>query len=123
MRDPIELAPIGECRLDQVGLRRQRDRYAALGRQATAIRREPGRLTVEFDTTLDRHLLREAVRVERECCPFFQMTLGEERPELTVSVSHADHEPALDAIAYALQTPVSPRPAGREARARPPRMR
>jgi hypothetical protein len=36
------------CRLDAGGLRRQRDRYRALGRHATAVERRPRRLAAHF---------------------------------------------------------------------------
>ena len=89
-----------ECRLDVDGLRRQGDRYRALGRHATAVERGPGRLAVRFDAEVPAALLREAVEVERSCCPFFDLRPGAR--ELVVTVADAEHYPALDAIRHAL---------------------
>ena len=100
--DPVELPLIAECRLDVDGLRRQRDRYRALGRHATAIERRPGRLTVRFDERLPADLLRETVEVERGCCPFFGIEPDVPGRRLAISVSDPELEPALDAIEYAL---------------------
>jgi hypothetical protein len=47
-------------------------------------------------------LVDELVAIERECCPFFTLDWEPDRRRLTVSVSQAEHEPALDAIAFAL---------------------
>ena len=96
---------IGACRLDAGGLRRQLDRYRALGRQATALERRPQRLTVRFGPGLDAALLREAVEVERGCCPFFQIEPDPVRRRLVLSVAEPAQDPALDAIAHALGTP------------------
>ena len=44
----------------------------------------------------------ELVEVERRCCPFFAIDWDPERRRFSIGVSDAEHEPALDAIAYAL---------------------
>jgi hypothetical protein len=100
--DPLELAVIGECRLDVDGLTRQRARYRALGRHVTRAIRGPGWLAVRFDATTDLELLRRVVEVERGCCPFFEMRLDVARRELVISVSEPQQDPALDAIADSL---------------------
>jgi hypothetical protein len=51
---------------------------------------------------VDGELVEQAVAIERECCPFFALDWEAARRRLTVSVSHAEHEPALAAIAFAL---------------------
>jgi hypothetical protein len=89
-----------ECRLDADGQRRQGERYRALGRHATAVERDVGRLAIRFDADLPAGLLREAVEVERACCPFFDLRPGTH--ELVVTVADAEHDPALDAIRHAL---------------------
>jgi hypothetical protein len=94
-------APL-QCRLDVGGLQRQRERYRTLGRHATAVERAPGRLTVSFDAAVPAALLREAVEVERECCPFFDLRADTAGRELVVAVADAEHDPALDAIRHAL---------------------
>jgi hypothetical protein len=100
--EPAELPLIAECRLDVDGLRRQRDRYRALGRHAGSATRGPQQLTVRFDAGVDVGLLVDTIEVERGCCPFFQMTADVERRELIVSVPRAEQDPALDAIVSAL---------------------
>jgi hypothetical protein len=107
--DPLALPLIAECRLEPGGLRRQRDRYRALGRHVTRTEHDVGRLTVTFDLSTDLELLRYAVEVERECCPFFQIELDVARRRLGISVPES-HELALDAIAETLR---DGRPAGR----------
>jgi len=102
--EPVELPVIAECRLDVDGLRRQRDRYRALGRHAIETVRRPQRLTVRFDADVDVDLLLETVRVERACCPFFGLEPDVERRELAVTVPRPDLDPALDAIVAALAT-------------------
>jgi hypothetical protein len=47
-------------------------------------------------------VVKELVAVERRCCPFFDLSWEPEERLLSISVSRADDEPALDAIAYAL---------------------
>lgn len=95
-----DVAP-AECRLDLSALRRQRERYRTLGRHVTATARRPDRLEVQFGPGLDERLLEEALAVERECCPFFRLHYDPGRHQLSVSVDR-EHEPALEAIAYAL---------------------
>jgi hypothetical protein len=100
--DPLELPVIAECRLDLDGLRRQRDRYRALGRHVTRADRRAGHLSVHFDPSTDFELLLEVIEVERGCCPFFEMTPDLARRELVISVSDPQQDPALDAIADSL---------------------
>jgi hypothetical protein len=100
--EPRELPLIAECRLDLDGLRRQRDRYRALGRHVVATERRPRRLTVRFGAALDVDLLGETVDVERGCCPFFRLEPDAARRRLVVSVSSDEQDPALDAISDAL---------------------
>ncbi len=89
-----------ECHLDTDGLHRQGDRYRVLGRHATAVERAPRRLAIRFDAGMPEELLLEAVAVERDCCPFFDLRPGAR--ELVVTVADAEHDPALDAIRHAL---------------------
>ncbi len=96
VREPLE------CRLDAAGLRSQAERYRALARHATAVERGPGRLAVRFDAAVPVALLREAVAVERECCPFFDLRPDADDRALVVTLAAAEHDPALDAIRHAL---------------------
>ena len=84
------------------GLRSQQHRYRELGRHVTQATRGPQRLTVAFDAEVDVELLEETVRVERACCPFFAIEPSSDLRSLTIEVSDAGQDPALDAIAHAL---------------------
>jgi hypothetical protein len=51
---------------------------------------------------LDGEPVAQAIAVERECCPFFALTRLADQRRLVVAIAEAAHEPALDAIAFAL---------------------
>jgi hypothetical protein len=80
----------------------QLERYQQAGRNARLVERTPRRLVADLDRDIDVALVDEAVAVERECCPFFTLIWEREPRRLTVSVARVEHEPALDAIALAL---------------------
>ncbi len=90
------------CALDEAGLRSQLERYRQAGQNARLIERTPRSLVADLDKDVDAELVAETVSIERECCPFFTLTWEPERRRLTISVSQAAHEPAIDAIAFAL---------------------
>lgn len=90
------------CALDEAGLRLQLERYRRAGEGARLIERTPSRVVVDLDAYVDGKLIEEAVAIELECCPFFALDWEPVRRRLTVSVSHVEHAPALDAIAFAL---------------------
>jgi hypothetical protein len=99
----MELLPMApSCALDEAGLRLQLERYRRAGAGARPIERTPSRLVVDLDVHVDDELIEQALAIERECCPFFALDWEPPRRRLTVSVSHVEHEPALDAIAFAL---------------------
>jgi hypothetical protein len=98
--DLLPMAP--SCALDEAGLRLQLERYRSVGRGARVIEQSGRRLVVELDERTDCELVEEAVAIERECCPFFALDWQPAWRRLTVSVSQAEHEPALGAIAFAL---------------------
>jgi hypothetical protein len=109
---PLSIAP--SCALDEAGLSQQLQRYRRAGRQARLIERTSSRLVVELDRAVEIQLVDELVAVERECCPFFTLEWESDRRRLAVSVSELEHEPALDAIAFALDVAGSaPRTASR----------
>jgi len=95
------------CALDESGLRSQLERYRLAGRHARVIERTPRRLVADLDNSVDAELVTEAIAVERECCPFFVLTWEPDQRRLTVSASQAEHEPALDAISFALNLQAS----------------
>jgi hypothetical protein len=66
------------------------------------VHRTPRRLVVDIDRHVDPKLVDELLAIERECCPFFQLGWQRDARRLTVAVSQAEHESALDAIAFAL---------------------
>jgi hypothetical protein len=98
--DPLPMAP--SCALDEAGLHLQLERYRNVGRGARVIEQTGRRLVVELDEHTDGELVEEAVAIERDCCPFFALDWEPARRRLTVSVSQAEHEAALGAIAFAL---------------------
>jgi hypothetical protein len=98
--DPLPLAPA--CALDETGLREQQQRWARAGVGARVVDRTRRSLVVDLDVLVDPNLVEETIAVERECCPFFTMTWESHRRRLTVAVSNTHDEPALEAIAFAL---------------------
>jgi hypothetical protein len=90
------------CALDEDGLRLQYERYRSVGRGARVLERSPRRLVVQLAPGVAGTLVEEALEVERACCPFFDLHWVQQDLRLTVSVSLAEHEPALEAIAFAL---------------------
>ncbi len=96
----LPMAP--SCALDEAGLRLQLERYRRAGQDARLIEQTRRRLVVEVDELVDGKLVQEAIAIERECCPFFALDWEAGRRWLTISVSRVEHEPALEAIAFAL---------------------
>lgn len=90
------------CTLEESGLRAQLERYRQAGHNARLIERTPRRLIAELDSNVNAEVVTEALAVELECCPFFLLAWEPSRRRLTVSVSQAAHEAALDAITFAL---------------------
>ena len=102
--DPLPMAP--SCALDEAGLRRQLERYRQVGRGARLIERTQRCLVVELEERVDFGRVEEAIATERECCPFFALDWRPAARRLTISVSQVQDEPALDAIAFALDLPL-----------------
>jgi hypothetical protein len=98
--DELPIAP--SCALDEDGLRRQLGRYRAIGRRARVLDHTPRRIELELDEDVDPATVEDAIAIERDCCPFFSLAFAADERRLTVSVDRAEHEPAIDAIAYAL---------------------
>jgi hypothetical protein len=98
----VDLPMAPSCALDEVALRSQLERYRQAGRNARLIERTPSRLVADLGDDVDTELVSAALAVERECCPFFALTWEPDRRRLTVAASDAAHEPALDAIAFAM---------------------
>jgi hypothetical protein len=98
--DQPPMAP--SCALDEPGLLAQRERYRRAGRGARIVRRTRRRVVVDLGASVDTNDVDELIAVERECCPFFELQWAPELRRLSVSVSRAEHEPAIDAILHAL---------------------
>jgi hypothetical protein len=96
----LPMAP--SCALEEGALRLQLERYRRAGQGASLIDRTRRRLVVDVDECVDDRLIDELIAIEGECCPFFALAWEPDRRRLTVSVSRAEHETALDAIAFAL---------------------
>jgi hypothetical protein len=99
------------CALDEAGLSLQLERYRRAGIGAHLVDRSRRSLAVRLDRDIDTALIEETLAVERECCPFFTLHWEPDRRRLTIAVSEVEHEPALDAIAFALGLGVSARDA------------
>src|SRR5689334_9066162 len=102
-----ELSP-SACRLDATGRREQADRYRRLSESVTAMDRRDDALDVSFAAAVDVGLLREAVDVERACCPFFDLRLDDHARTLHVAVAGAHDRPALDTLAAAIRAEGDP---------------
>ena len=96
------------CSLDLDGLVAQRERYERIGENVVGVRRSPRSLSVELSQAVDVALVEEALRIERECCPFFELGFDSKTRVLTVVVSSDEHAPALEAIAFALGASTEP---------------
>ena len=90
------------CRLDEAGLQAQLARYGELGRHVDGVRRGPRLLEVDFGRGVDAELLQRAMAIERECCPFFELSYEEGSGRLSITVEDPGHDAALDAIRFAL---------------------
>jgi hypothetical protein len=97
----MELPLVPSCDLDAAGLSAQRERYRQVGDGAVVLERTQRHLVVEVDAAAV-DTATELVEVERECCPFFAIDWDPELRRLSIGVSEAEYEPALDAIAFAL---------------------
>jgi hypothetical protein len=88
--------------LDAAGFSRQRERYRVAGESARVTEHDARHLVVRVGEQVPDGVVAELVAVERECCPFFALDWNSEQRRLAVSVSAAEHEPALEAIVSAL---------------------
>jgi hypothetical protein len=103
---PLALA---SCSLDDTAMRAQRDRYRAVGRVSTVVGRDARRRVIRVGDDVPGALVEELIRVERACCPFFELGWDAADRLLTISVATDEHEPALEAIDSALgATPIAP---------------
>ena len=94
--------PPATCTLELHDLRSQAERYARAGAGGKLIERSPRRLAVRLRSGVDLDEVGKAVAIERDCCPFYEIAWDPAARELSFTVTRAEQEPALDAIAYAL---------------------
>jgi hypothetical protein len=90
------------CTLDQSAMRSQLERYRLAGQRARLLQSSGRQVTVQLDEQVDRRVIERAIAVERECCPFFTIDWRAEPRRLAISVVRSEHEPALEAIVFAL---------------------
>ena len=96
----INSAIAPSCALDADGMRRQAERYRRAGAGATLLARTPRRLALRVRPEAQAEVT-EAVAIERECCPFYEIDWDPSTGELSFAVGRAEDEPALEAIAAA----------------------
>jgi hypothetical protein len=99
--EQLPMAPAW-CALTETSLAEQLARYRNVGRDSVLLTQEPWRLVVAVGAEVPDALIDELIAVERGCCPFFELDWRQEPRRLTVSVRDAEQEPALSAIAAAL---------------------
>lgn len=93
------------CSLDADELREQLERYRAIGRLATAVEHDAGRVVARFADDPPSALIERTLQVERSCCPFFEIDYDPVTRSLAIGVDDPDRGPSLDAIAHALTDP------------------
>jgi hypothetical protein len=96
------LPMISRCALEETELDQQLERYRRIGKGARVVAHHRQTLVIEVDPSVKPELILEAIAVERQCCPYFALNWQASRRRLAVSVSTAEQQPALDAIAVAL---------------------
>jgi hypothetical protein len=97
----MELPIAPSCDLDADGLRSQRERYRQVGDGAVLVERTARLVAVQVPAE-SAQVVPELVEIESRCCPFFDLTWDPDGRRFSVSVSDQQHEPALDAICFAL---------------------
>jgi hypothetical protein len=90
------------CSLSDLELREQLARYRVVGDGAEMLEWTDRRRAIRVAGSVPEPLLERVVDVERQCCPFFELSWDRASRCLTISVSAVDQEPALDALTYAL---------------------
>jgi hypothetical protein len=90
------------CSLGETELREQFARYASAGRGGEVVERERRRRVIRVSPEVPESLILELIEVERGCCPFFELAWDRASRRLTIEVPDGDHEPAMEAIVFAL---------------------
>lgn len=90
------------CSLEDLELRRQLERYRAAGGGAEVIEWGRQRRVIRVASAVPESLIEMLVEVERACCPFYELSWESATRCLAIGVAAIEHEPALDALGYAL---------------------
>lgn len=96
------------CSLDELELRAQLGRYREAAAGARVLERDPRHLVIRVSDDVPETVVERLIAVERDCCPFFDLDWQPGARRLRVAVPSGAHEPALDAVAFALGLPASP---------------
>jgi hypothetical protein len=97
----MELPIAPSCDLVADGLRRQRERYRKVGDGSILLERT-AQLVAVLVPAESAQEVPELLEIENRCCPFFDLAWDPDGRRFSVSVSDQQHEPALDAICFAL---------------------
>jgi hypothetical protein len=98
---PLRMAA-SSCSLNDPELREQLARYRVVGESAEVLEWSARRRLIRVASSVPEPLIERLVEVERNCCPFFELSWDRESACLAISISATDQEPALDAVTYAL---------------------
>jgi hypothetical protein len=90
------------CSLSELELGEQLARYRVVGEGAEVLGWGRRRLAIRVAESVPESLVERLVEVERDCCPFFELSWDLWSRCLAISVSERDQEPALDAIGHVL---------------------
>jgi len=90
------------CRLNEISLREQLERYRRISAHTASIERRPQRIVAQFDAELPHGPLERALEIERRCCPFIDAEYEPAGRRLTLTVRDPSEDSALDALFEAL---------------------
>ena len=93
------------CSLTAPELKEQLGRYKTVGGSAEVLVWNKSRRVLRVGAAVPDVLVERLIEVERACCPFFDLSWDPRSRRLGISVADRGHEPALDAIGYALGVP------------------
>jgi hypothetical protein len=98
-----EIPPVAPtCSLGAAGLREQLARYRTAGQAAEVLECDKRRRVIRAAASVPDSVIERLVEVERDCCPFFDLSWDPHDRLLTISISDDRYQPALDAIGHAL---------------------
>ena len=101
--EALPTVPPTDCSLDAKGLETQLERYRRIGEGAELIDTAARGFAVRLRPGVPASDVEKLIAVERECCPFFDITWDPPQRRLAFVVPTEEDGPALDAIAHALE--------------------